>query len=103
MVGVIMFSVKCLVSLHSLSLFQSLSVGDCDNDHELFPEFLRRLETSLTASSAQPALQAEALLCLEQCLTGGSAKAALSHWRQMYRAYLPSSARLLNHLGKSYP
>ena len=84
----------------SFNLFQLLSIGECDTDHELFPEFLRRLETSLTAASAQPALQAEALVCLEQCLTGGSAKAALSHWRQMYRTYLPSSGRLLQHLGE---
>jgi hypothetical protein len=79
---------------------QALSIGDCGDDHELFPELLRRLEASLTASSAQPALQAEVLRCLEQCIVGGAGRAALSHWRQMYRSFLPTSAKLLQHLGE---
>jgi len=92
------FAHKMLMKL-TTDFFKALAIGNCDADHELFPEFLRRLEPSLTASPAQPALQTEILTCLEQCLVGGSAKAALSHWRQMYRAHLPSSARLLQHLG----
>jgi hypothetical protein len=80
---------------------QSLSIGDCDSDHELFPDFLRRLESTLSASPAQPALQAEVLTCLEQCLLGDAARAALSHWRQMYRAHFISSAKLLQSLGEN--
>ena len=77
-------------------------MGDCSNDHELFPELLRRLAEVVedkeenNGSKFSNAYEDELLSLLLQSAV--NCKAALSHWQQMYRSYLPASAAFLKHL-----
>ncbi len=92
--------------------FQAVSVGDCASDHELFPEFLRRLSAqkqreasagdAAPAASSNPvevALREECLHSMSQCLANNPA--AVRHWQQMYASHLAASADLLAYLGET--
>ena len=76
---------------------KKLAIGDCSVDHELFPEFLRRLDDFLLLSNGPNGYKNELLVSLSQCVANNP-DACISHWQQMYRAHLHSSSILLCHL-----
>jgi len=76
---------------------KTLAIGDCSADHELFPEFLRRLDDFLLLSNGPNSYKNELLVSLSQCVANNP-DACISHWQQMYRAHLHSSSLLLCHL-----
>ncbi len=80
---------------------KAISVGDCSDSHEVFPEFLRRLHAAaiMEEYKGNSGAAAEALLeALSECVANNPA--AVKHWGNMYITYLPASARLLSHLSK---
>ena len=74
-----------------------MAIRDCSDDHELFPEFLRRLDDFLLLSNGPTNYKTELLTSLSQCVANNP-EACISHWQQMYRAHLHSSSKLLCHL-----
>ena len=79
---------------------KKLSIGDCSFDHELFPEFLRRLEDLLLCNGATN-YKIELLTCLFQCVANNP-DACIFHWQQMYKANLHSSSKLLCYLDDNW-
>jgi len=76
---------------------KALSIGDCSDNHEIFPEFLRRLQTT---SDDNPRAREKLLEAL--ALSVANNPATLKHWQQMYLTYLPASAKLLEYLDKEW-
>ena len=66
---------------------------------QIFPEFLRRLQT-ISDDKYHPRARQELLEAL--ALSVANNPATLKHWQQMYLTYLPASAELLEYLGKFY-
>ena len=64
---------------------------------QIFPEFLRRLQT-ISEDKYHPRARQELLEAL--ALSVANNPATLKHWQQMYLTYLPASAELLEYLGK---
>ncbi|TRY61534.1 hypothetical protein TCAL_05733 [Tigriopus californicus] len=87
-----------------LSQYQSIkviSIGDCSNDHELFTEFLRRVQNTVQdPENYSEDYKQESLKCLEDCLTNN--KATWKHWHESYITFLPASAQLLMHLDENW-
>eukprot|EP00095_Tigriopus_kingsejongensis_P002337 maker-scaffold868_size86715-snap-gene-0.23 protein:Tk02337 transcript:maker-scaffold868_size86715-snap-gene-0.23-mRNA-1 annotation:"hypothetical protein L798_09076" len=84
------------VLLDQYPAIKTVSVGDCSQDHELFAEFLRRLNVTCQEPEKYPEkYQDELLACLQSCLL--KSKAAWTHWQQAYITFLPASADLLMH------
>jgi hypothetical protein len=85
--------------LRQYDTIKAISVGDCSDSHEVFPEFLRRLQ-SLTSGEQQwhPSARAEMMRALAE--SAANNEACLKHWQQMYITYLPASAQILTHISK---
>lgn len=78
---------------------KKISIGDCAENHEIFPEFLRRLQT-VSEDKYHPRAREELLEAL--ALSVANNPATLKHWQQMYLTYLPASAQLLEYLDKNW-
>ena len=79
-------------------ILKELAVDDCSMDHELFPEFLRRLDDKILLNDGSKAYHNALLDGIGECVANNPA-AVISHWQQMYRAHLNSSSVVLTHLG----
>ena len=83
------------------AMIKKLAIGDCSADHELFPEFLRRLDDFLLLSNGPNNYKNELLSSLLQCVANNPT-ACVSHWQQMYRAHFHSSSILLRNLDDNW-
>lgn len=83
------------------AMIKKLAIGDCSADHELFPEFLRRLDDFLLLSNGPNNYKNELLSTLLQCVANNPT-ACISHWQQMYRAHFHSSSILLHYLNDNW-
>ena len=87
--------------LEQYPTIKKLAIGDCSTDHELFPEFLRRLDDFLQLSNGPTNYKSEILASLSQCVANNPI-ACVSHWQQMYRANFYSSSLLLGYLDANW-
>ena len=87
--------------MDSYPTIKKLAIGDCSADHELFPEFLRRLDDFLLLSNGPTNYKNELLNNLSQCFANNP-MACVSHWQQMYRAHIHSSSLLLRYLDDNW-
>merc|ERR550532_3851138 len=87
--------------MDSYPTIKKLAIGDCSADHELFPEFLRRLDDFLLLSNGPTNYKNELLNNLSQCYANNP-MACVSHWQQMYRAHIHSSSLLLRYLDDNW-
>jgi len=78
---------------------KAVSIGDCSIDHELFPEFLRRLSDWYFLSENRSEEYRSILVdCVSECVSNNP-MAVISHWQQMYRSHFVSSGYILQQLG----
>lgn len=78
---------------------KAVSIGDCSIDHDLFPEFLRRLSDWYgfldNKSDDYRSLLTD---CMVECLANNPT-AVILHWQQMYRSHFVASGFVLQQLG----
>ena len=85
--------------LNNCNLFrQGLSIGDCSIDHELFPEFLRRISDWFLLENKSESYRSILTDCIVECLCNNPL-AVISHWQQMYRSHFSASAFVLQQIG----
>jgi len=79
---------------------KAVSIGDCSIDHELFPEFLRRLSDWYFLENRSEDYRSILTDCMAECVANNPI-AVVSHWQQMYRSHFVSSGYLLQQLGSN--
>jgi len=87
--------------MDSYPTIKKIAIGDCSTDHELFPEFMRRLDDFLLLPNGSTNYKNELLSNLSQCFANNP-MACVSHWQQMYRAHIHSSSLLLRYLDDNW-
>jgi len=87
--------------MDSYPVVKKLAIGDCSTDHELFPEFMRRLDDFLLLPNGANNYKNELLNNMAECFANNP-MACVSHWQQMYRAHLHSSSVLLRYLDDNW-